>query len=187
MRPRKAFAAGVALLAGCPGAPPVESGTGSTDTSDTTTTPPPPPTLAIAAPASGSVLAGPDVAVTLDIGAFILDSYQPPGSTTGGLWGVGPLWSWSLLPAHAHVTGEPPRGFPLVRLDGVEVSREPVAALVLASVPPGDHFLEVELLWYDGDAFFPPVIDGVAFSVAPSPTGGSGAGGSGAAGTSTGT
>jgi hypothetical protein len=164
-------AVGVGLLVGCPGAPPQETGTGSTDTSTTTTTPPPPPTLAIAAPVSGAALAGPDVAVTLEIGGFILDGYQPPGSTTGALWGLGPLWSWSLLPADAHVTGEPPRGFPLVRLDGIEVSRDPSAALVLAAVPPGAHFLEVELLWYDGDAFFPPVIDGVSFTIAPPATG----------------
>jgi hypothetical protein len=49
-------AVGVGLLVGCPGAPPQETGTGSTDTSTTTTTPPPPPTLAIAAPVSGAAL-----------------------------------------------------------------------------------------------------------------------------------
>ncbi len=174
-------------LLACTGpAPVVETGAGAcecppvgtvTDTdADTDTTAPswPAPSIEILVP--GSIAIGPSIVVDIRVYDFVFI-----GPAIGDQTGGGQTGSWRpALPrypllgeglaalegtARAHPTSERPAGYIRLRLDGEIVAEEPATRFYLDGVEPGEHSLEAELLWLDGDTFFPPQIDIQTFTV----------------------
>ena len=67
--------------------------------------------------------------------------------------------------AMAHDPDERPAGYVRVRLDGIIVAEEPATRFYLDGVLLGEHHLEAELIYADGDTFFPPILDSQTFTV----------------------
>lgn len=103
------------------------------------------PAVTILAPAEGEVVTGPDLAVELQVEGF--------------------AWAAPEGRRLLHDPSAEPEGYAELYLDGGEpvVLTGPLGAL--SGVDAGEHELEVELYWPDGDAFFPPATDGCTFTV----------------------
>lgn len=119
----------------------------------------PPPVVAIASPEDGATTDSADVEVIVDLEGFTLDV-----SATSASLGPLPLLSWASA-AWAHEADAYPTGVVAWTLDGAEVARTATDRYTFAALDPGEHVVEVELLWSDGDAFYPAVTDDVAFTV----------------------
>lgn len=142
----------------------------------------PTPSVEILIP--GSVAIGPTIVVDVRVydlvfvGAPIGDETLDGGGTETGkaelprgllLTPLLPVLGLSLdalVPtAQAHNPQDRPAGYVRVRLDGVVVAEEPATRFRLEGVTPGPHLVEAEVVWADGDAFFPPVLDARSFEV----------------------
>ncbi len=67
--------------------------------------------------------------------------------------------------AEAHQPQDRPAGYVKVRLDGVVVAEEPATRFRLENLAVGQHLVEAEVVWSDGDPFLPPVIASQSFEV----------------------
>lgn len=134
-----------------------------TDTGAEPATVYPRPTITIQAPLDGATVAGPDVALKLDVQKFNLT-----GKEVSARWVMPPrLWGLSLIvpTADAHDLETPPLGYIAVRVDGVLTAETIDVETTLAGLAPGEHVVEVELLYPDSDGFYPAVLDAVTFTV----------------------
>lgn len=145
------------------------------DTDPATTLPSwPAPSIEILVP--GSIAVGPSIVVDIRVYDFVFIGPaigDQTGGTQTGAWrpvlpgypllGVG-LASLEGT-ARAHEPTERSAGYIRLRLDGEIVAEEPATRFYLDGMEPGEHSLEAELLWLDGDVFFPPQIDLQSFTV----------------------
>lgn len=133
-----------------------------TETADTQDTAKvwPPPTVAITQPAPGQQLKGDTVEARLQLGGFVLDIQAVSRVGPPLRWlALAPMLTW------AHEPTERPTGVVSWSLDGLEIERTATDSYTFTDVAPGEHELEVELLWSDGDAFYPAVTDDVVFTL----------------------
>jgi dipeptidyl aminopeptidase/acylaminoacyl peptidase len=149
----------VLALAACAGGKDTADSAADTDTVQTW----PPPVVAIGSPTDGELVTGPDVEVVVDLEGFSLD-------ITAGTARSAPSLAPTLLvllseSAWAHELGEPPGGVVVWTLDGDEVARTATDRYTFTALAAGEHEVEVELVYSDGDAFYPAVIDDVSFTV----------------------
>lgn len=145
------------------------------DTEPTTILPSwPAPSIEILVP--GSIAIGPSIVVDIRVYDFVFIGPAIGDQTGGeqtGAWRPA-LPAWPLLgeglaalegTARAHEPTERPAGYIRLRLDGEIVAEEPASRFYLEGVEPGEYSLEAELVWLDGDTFFPPQIDLQSFTV----------------------
>ncbi len=136
---------------------------GDTDSDVVPATLYPRPTIAILSPTEGLTVTGPDVPLQIDVQKFNLT-----GKTPSARWVAPPkLWGLSLLipTADAHTLETPPLGYIAVRVDGVLTAETIDVSTTLVGLAPGQHVVEVELLYPDSDGFYPAVLDDVTFTV----------------------
>lgn len=120
------------------------------------------PTVAITAPTEGATVAGPDVEVRIAVEDF---TFTPKEGVARRSAPMLPLWLQALPSASAHTPGEAANGYVEFKLDGAIVAEEAAVAHTIAGISAGEHTIEVELLWPDGDAFYPSVEAEVTFTV----------------------
>ena len=133
-----------------------------TDVADTQVTAPT-PTLTIVAPAAGATVDGPDVDVVLDVTDF---PFVAPEAAARSTLPVGPAWTWLLTgTAAAHEVGEAPEGYVQLTLDDDAVTQLTAETTTLVGLSAGSHHLEAELLYPDGDSFYPAILADVTFTV----------------------
>lgn len=146
----------VALVLGC--------GEPEPDTDDPPVLPVyPDPVVTILSPVDGATAPLGDVEVTVEVSEFDLTGRTPET-------GLGGLWFHLLVPeAWAHRSGEKPNGFLALRIDGVTVleSTETTNTLSFAGLAEGEHRIAAELMWYDGDRFYPPTTKEIVVHVTP--------------------
>lgn len=157
------------LLAACAGNDREETGTKPDPTCDCPTTTPdttpsvtdtavvwPPPTVDILVP--GSIAVGPSMIVDLRVTDFLFVGPPIGDQTGGGTGGTGAA-------PHAHPPTARPSGYVRVTLDGAVVAEEPATRFYLDGVGPGDHYVQAELVYPDGEQFFPPVLEIQQFTI----------------------
>jgi len=131
------------LLAGCPKEP----------------EPVVPPTVEIVTPADGTVVANGDVSVVVEVTDFELVEPEAGARFTPPI-----LW-WAPTLAWAHEPGAEAAGYLQVSVDGDAVLDTSDLEFTLMAIASGEHTIEVELMYPDGDALFPAVTDEVAITV----------------------
>lgn len=116
------------------------------------------PTVAIVSPADGAGLTSGDVAVEVEVTDFAL---VPPEEAVGRAL---PLW-WAPALALAHEPSDEPEGFLRVTVDDATALDTVDLSFTLTGLAAGSHTIGVELLYPDGDAFYPPVRDEITVGV----------------------
>ncbi len=155
-------------LAACAGTPDA-----SDDETDTTEYPL--PTVRIGSPEDGATVIGTEVTLELVITDFKLTGPEATAlrrqRSMGPLpaWPLGSaLWNASVPQSVAHTPGSEPAGYISVTVDGEEVQQATASPITLTGLELGRHDLGVELLYPDGDGFFPAAADEIAITfVAP--------------------
>jgi hypothetical protein len=117
------------------------------------------PTVAIVAPADGSTTSSGDVAVEVEVTDFDLVAPEETARFVPL-----PLW-WAPSMAFAHEPGEEPEGYLHVTVDDEELLDTIELEFTLEALASGSHTIEVELLYPDGDAFYPAVRDSIDITV----------------------
>lgn len=122
------------------------------------------PTVSITAPADGSTVTGPDTSIVIAVQDFELVAKEQsarfvPGPPLGGLW----MW---MPTADAHEAGEAPAGYLSVRLDDALFAETTSTTVAVTGLAAGEHTVDVELRYPDGDAFYPAIHAFVTFTVA---------------------
>lgn len=117
------------------------------------------PTVSFLAPEEGATVTAGTVDVSLVVAHMTLED---PGATAAA---PSPILDWLLpgRPARAHNEGEA-EGYAELRLDGAAAATVYETQAQIEGVEAGEHSLEVELFYSDGDALEPPVTATVSFT-----------------------
>ncbi|MCK6527701.1 hypothetical protein L6R50_09095 [Myxococcota bacterium] len=125
-----------------------------------------PPEVEFLAPQDGSTVASGTVDVSLVIEHFTLVELEAALRARHAPSRLA-QWADALLPgraAYAHGGEEFPEGHCVLRLDGVEVATLTSTQGQVTGVEAGQHALEAELVYADGDPLDPPVKVQVGFT-----------------------
>ena len=117
------------------------------------------PTVTITSPATGTTLAGVDCPLTVEVTDFTLVDPEEESAA----WSLPAWWAPSL--AFAHEPGDENEGYLHVTVDDVDVLDTTELEFTLTGLAVGPHTIEVELLYPDGDGFYPAVRDSIGVTV----------------------
>lgn len=122
-----------------------------------------PPELSFLSPEADSIVEAGDVAVSLVVEHFVL--VEPVASRDSRAdRAFGALFDALIPPAAAHNEEGTPEGFISLSLDGSEVMSTGSTQATVSVTDAGEHTLEAELFYTDGDALEPPVSASVSFT-----------------------
>ena len=117
------------------------------------------PTVTITSPADATTLTGSDCPVTVEVTDF--DLVEPEEESAALSL---PAW-WAPSLAFAHEPGAENEGYLHVTVDDVDALDTTDLEFTLTGLASGAHTIEVELLYPDGDAFYPSVRDSIDVTV----------------------
>lgn len=123
----------------------------------------PDPTITASEPLDGATISGETMHVVVTTANFKLTRKDEV------VWSLPTPLGLLTSVAYAHVVGDEPNGYIAYKVDGVALAEtiETDVMLPVSALAPGQHALLVELHYPDGDTFYPPALDQVAFTYAP--------------------